>query len=67
MIKSRPKTEQELIDEYVASGRVRRFPLGYTSDWDDLPFREKRAMMFQSMKGKRGERTEPKQCLPYRR
>ncbi len=42
--------DEQLIAEAVAAGKVRRFPLGHTSDWDALPFRERRALIFKSGK-----------------
>lgn len=35
------QVELDLIEEAVASGKVRRYPMGATSDWDSKPLREK--------------------------
>lgn len=46
------KKELDLIDAAVSAGRVRRFPLGATTDFDSKPFRERRVMLFSSKKRK---------------
>lgn len=42
--------DEQLIAEAIAAGRVRYFPIGHTSDWDALPFRQRRALIFNSGK-----------------
>lgn len=44
--------EQELqaIEEAVKSGRIRRVPMWADSGWDELPFRERRALAYNSSK-----------------
>lgn len=47
MIDYRRKLELELIDAAVSAGKVRRFPLGATTDFDSKPFRERRVMLYR--------------------
>jgi hypothetical protein len=42
--------DEQLIAEAVAAGRVRRVPMGATSDWDDMGFRERSARMMKTAK-----------------
>jgi len=42
--------DEQLIAEAIAAGKVRRFPLGHSSDWDALPFRQRRALIFKTGK-----------------
>jgi hypothetical protein len=42
--------DDQLIAEAVAAGRVRRVPMGATSDWDDMGFRERAARMSKTAK-----------------
>jgi hypothetical protein len=35
------KTDEQLIAEAVAAGKVQRVPMGTTSDWGDLNYRER--------------------------
>ena len=34
--------ELRAIDAAIAAGRIRRIPRGATSNWDEMPFRERR-------------------------
>ncbi len=42
------KTDEDLIAEAVAAGRVRRFPQGATSGWDERPLREQHAVRIRN-------------------
>ncbi len=42
--------DEQLIAEAIAAGKVRRFPLGHSSDFDAMPFRERRALILNSGK-----------------
>ncbi len=44
------KTDEELIAEAVASGRVRKIPMWETSDWESLSFRQRRSLVFTAAK-----------------
>jgi hypothetical protein len=46
------KTDEQLIAEAVAAGRVRKFPMGELSDWDTLSFRDKRKIVVTKRKKK---------------
>jgi len=40
-------TDEQLIAKAVAAGKVRIFPAGTTSDWDNIPLKERNAIMSQ--------------------
>ncbi len=42
--------DEQLIAEAVAAGRVRRVPMGTSSDWDTKPFKEKRSAVLNKAK-----------------
>lgn len=52
-MKEQNKREQELIDEAINAGKLRRFPMGTTSDWDGMSFRKRRSLMLNKSKGRK--------------
>jgi len=40
------KTDEQLIAEAVAAGKVKRIPMGVVSDWDSTPLWDRRRILF---------------------
>lgn len=45
-MKTRPFGEKELLDAYPPD-KIKRYEMGETSNWDDLPFRERYSKAFR--------------------
>ncbi len=43
-------TDEELIAEAVAAGKVRKIPMWETSDWENMSYRARRTLVFNSAK-----------------
>lgn len=47
------KTDEELIAEAVAAGKVRRFKMWERSEWEEMTFKERHARMAVKFKASR--------------